>query len=200
MTIEAALSLLVISDAGSASGLAWYAAGGAIALLAVGLVGGWDAPVHASLALLGLALLARSDERLALAPVYGAALLAVSELARTCGELRLMGRVSPSAVRTRLLTVAAASGFGGCAAAMVALAVTGGAARSVAVSAAATIAVGIAFAAIVASARRGQIRERQHDGADADGRVTDGADHPEPYRTSSDGAPTRGHLPSGGER
>ena len=197
MAIEAALSLLVISDAGSASWLAWYAAGGAVALLAIGLAGGWDTPLHASLALLGLALLARANERLALAPIYGAALLAVSELARTCGELRPMDRVSPAAVRTRLLTVAASAGFGGCAAAVVALAVRGGPARSVAVSTAATIAVAAAFAAIVASARRGQVRARQHDGMDADDRFTDGADYPDTYRASPDGGPTPGHIPSG---
>lgn len=197
MAIEAALSLLVINDPGSASWLAWYAAVGAVALLAIGLAGGWETPLHASLALLGLALLARANERLALAPIYGAALLAVSELARTCGELRPIGWVSPAAVRTRLLTVAASAGFGGCAAAVVALAVTGAPARSVAVSTAATIAAAAAFAAVVASARRGQTRERQHDAVDDESISTDGADHSDTYPRSPDGGPSRGRLPSG---
>jgi hypothetical protein len=143
VTIEAALAMLVLGDAGSASGLVWYGAGLAVALLATSLAGGWDAPLHVSVAILGLILLARADQRLTLAPIYGAALLTVSELARTCHELGPLDSVTPAAIRARLLTVAASAGLGACAAA-------------VAISAAATLAVAVMYAGIVALARRGR--------------------------------------------
>jgi hypothetical protein len=156
VTIEAALAMLVLGDAGSASGLVWYGAGLAVALLATSLAGGWDAPLHVSVAILGLILLARADQRLTLAPIYGAALLTVSELARTCHELGPLDSVTPAAIRARLLTVAASAGLGACAAAVVALAAAGRPARSVAISAAATLAVAVMYAGIVALARRGR--------------------------------------------
>jgi hypothetical protein len=125
-----------------------------VALLVISLASGWNAAGHASLAVLGLVLMARVHERLALAPIYGAALLLVSDLARTSHELRPMDRVSTAAIRARLLTAAGSAGLGACAAAVVAVAVTEGQSRSVGISAAATMAVVAAYVGIVVLARR----------------------------------------------
>ncbi|MGH2894974.1 MAG: hypothetical protein ACRDPM_17155, partial [Solirubrobacteraceae bacterium] len=130
MAIEVVLALLVLIDAGSAAGLVWYGAGIAIALGAISLASGSQSPLHASLAVLGLLILARADNRLVLAPVYGAGLLAVSELARTCHQLAGVDHVDPNALRARLLTVAVAVGLGVCAASLVSVAVTAGPRRS----------------------------------------------------------------------
>ena len=159
IAIEAGLALLVIVDAGAATGLAGAGAGFAVALLAITLATGSEAALDASLAALGLILVARASDRLILAPLYGGALLAVSELARTCHELRHVDRIGPSAIRMRLTAAAASAGLGGCAAALVAVAVAGGPTRSVAISVAGTAAVGLAYGGLVALARRGQPRD-----------------------------------------
>lgn len=172
VAIEVALALLVVSDAGSASGLVWYGAGVALALLAFGLAAGWDTGVHGSLAILGLLLLARTDDRLVLAPAYGAALLAVSELADMCAQLQRVDHVDLAALRTRLLTIAVAAGLGACAAALVAAAVTAGAPRTVATSAAATVAVAVIYAGLAVMARRGRARFGHGDAVGVDEAVS----------------------------
>jgi hypothetical protein len=169
--------LLVILDATPATtGLVAVAAGIALGLLAVSLASAWEPMLHMSLAVLGLILLARADGRLILAPLYGAGLLAVSEVARTCQELRRVQYVGPAVIAARLTTAAASAGLGGCAAALVAVSVTAAPARSVSLSVAATVAVGVAYAGIVTIARRGQPGQ-----ADAEAAVT-----PQPRGDESD--------------
>lgn len=155
VAIEVVLAAAVVIDAGSAAGLVWYGAGIAVALAAISLASASPSPLHVSLAVLGLLILARADDRLVLAPVYGAGLLAVSELARTCHELSRVDHVDAEALRARLLTVAVAVGLGACAASLVSVAVTAGPRRSVASSLAATAAVAAVYAGLVALARRG---------------------------------------------
>jgi hypothetical protein len=165
--VEAGLALLVILDARFASGLVGVGAGLAVVLLALSLASDLEAALHASLAVLALLLLARANERLILAPLYGAALLAVSELARTSRELRYLQWVDPAVIAARVATAVASASLGGCAAALVAVAAAGGLARSVGLSVGAILAVGLAYAGIVAAARRGQpvaadLGRRQH--------------------------------------
>lgn len=154
MVIELVLALLVVIDASSAAGLVWYGAAMAVGLGAMSLASGSPSLLHASLGVLGLLLLARADDRLVLAPVYGAGVLAVSELARTCHELSGVDRVDPDALRGRLLTVAVAVGLGACAASLLSVVATAGPRRSVVSSVAATVAVAAVYVGIVALARR----------------------------------------------
>jgi len=160
VAIEIGLALLVIFDtASAATGLVGVATGLAVLLLVLSLASGLESMLQGSLGLLGLVLLARANERLILAPLYGAALLAVSELTRTCHELRRLQGVEPAVITIRLTAVAATAGLGGCAAGLVAVAAAAGPARSVILSAIATLAAGLGYAGIVVVARRGQTGE-----------------------------------------
>jgi hypothetical protein len=165
VAIEVALALVVVAGAGSAVGLVWYGAGIAVALATISLASGAKPPLHASLAVLGLLILARADDRLVLAPVYGASLLAVSELARICHELSGVDHVEPHALRARLLTVAVAAGLGACAASLVSVAVSSGPRRSVVTSVAATVAVAAVYGGIVVLGGRVRRSVDDHDTA-----------------------------------
>jgi len=150
------LGALVATDAGTASGLAWAGAAFSVTMLAVSLGLGSSTALQVSVAVLGVVLLLRRDDRLMLAPLYGAALLVLSELAWTCHELRTLQLVGQGAVRARLLTILLFAALGACAAGVAAIAVTGAPARSVAITALGTVAVAAAFAGIVLTARRNQ--------------------------------------------
>lgn len=148
------MGALVATDASSSAPLAWYGAGLAVLLLAAGLLAASSTPVQCSVALLGTLLLLRHDERLMLAPLYGACLLLVSELAQRSLELHGPQRIGPDVVGSRLAAVLVLAAIGACAAAAAAIAVTIAPARSVQLTALGTIAVVGAFAAIVLLARR----------------------------------------------
>jgi hypothetical protein len=147
----------VATDAGSAAGVAWYGVAISIALLVVGLGVGVDAPVLAAVAVLGALLLLRRDARLVVAPLYGAGLVMLLELVRTCRELGHIELVADGTVRARLTTVLAVAGVGAGAAGVTALAVTGAPDRSVIATAAGTLAVILMFAGIVRLARRHRV-------------------------------------------
>ncbi len=123
-------------------------------LIAAGLLAGWSSASQWSAALLGALLLARHQDRLLLAPLYGTGLLLVVELAQRSMELRGHDRLGPGVTTSRLAAILVAAALGLCAAALAALAVTVAAPRSVALTALATIAALSAFAAIAMLARR----------------------------------------------
>jgi hypothetical protein len=156
--LDLALGILVATDAGSASGLAWYGVAFSVAMLAVSLGLGSSTAFQTSLGVIGLVLLLRRDDRLVLAPIYGAALLVLSELARTSHEVRRLELIGRGSIRARLLTTLLFTGLGACGAGVVAIAVTRAPVRSVAVSALGTAAVAAAFAGVVLIARRSQSR------------------------------------------
>ena len=149
-----ALAALVLPNAGPTSELAWLAVGVAALLVAVGIVAASPAPVHAAVAVLGVIFLARHDLRLLLAPLYGAGLLVMEDLAIQTIELRGVERIALDAIgaRTaaRLTAVAAGAGVS----AVAALAVTAAPGRSVALTALGGIAAVAAFAGIAYLPRR----------------------------------------------
>lgn len=116
-------------------------------------------------------LLARDQDRLLLAPLYGAGLLLVIELAQRSLELRGHERLGPGVTTSRLAAIMVAAALGLCAAALAALAVTLAPPRSVTLTALATIAALSAFAAIALLARRDdpQRAETRHQPTATDG-------------------------------
>ena len=134
-----------------------------MAILAIGLGLGSSTALQVPVALLGVLLLLRTDDRLVLAPLYGAALLILVELGWMSLELRALKLVDRRAIRARLMIIVLFAGLGACAAGAVAIAVTGAPARSVAITAVGTIAVAVAFAGIVLSARRAHWQVRSAD-------------------------------------
>lgn len=136
-----------------------------MALLAVALIGGPPAAVQVSLALLGALLLLRRSDRLEIAPLYGFVLLMIGELAQRSRELRAPGAIGLEIVSSRLAATAVVAAAGGCAAALVAIAVTVAPARSVGLTAAGSAALVAACLAIVALARRAGFSTREVDGA-----------------------------------
>jgi len=144
----------VITDAGAASQLAWLGAGTAALLVAAGIVARSPAPVHAAAAVLGVMFLARHDARLLLAPLYGAGLLIMDDLAIRTMELDGVGEIAPEVIAARLGATLAVAAIGACLSAAAALAVTAAVARSVALTAMGALAAVAAFVAIVVLARR----------------------------------------------
>jgi hypothetical protein len=148
------LAAVVITDAGSAGGLAWLGAGLAGGSLAIGMAVESAAPVHAAVALLGAIFLLRHDTRLLLAPVYGAGLLLVDDFAIRTMELSGVGRIAPELIAARVGAILAMAALGACLAALAALAVTGAPGRALWFTAVAAVAAVAAIAAIVRLARR----------------------------------------------
>jgi hypothetical protein len=148
------LGALSAGDAGASSKLAWLGAGAAGLLVALGSAVRSPTPVHCAVGLLGALLLARQGSRLLLAPLYGAGLLLVEELAYRSTELAGLAMIAPGVLRARAAAVLALTGAGASAAAGAALAVTAAPERSVLVTAVGTISVASAFGAITRYARR----------------------------------------------
>lgn len=128
--------------------------GVAVGILAVGLVLASSATVQLSLALLGALLLLRHQDRLLLAPLYGACLLVAGELAQRSLELRGQQRIGSGVVGLRLTAVLLLAALGACAAALCAMAVTIAPSRSVGFTAVGTLAVTAAFALVLLISRR----------------------------------------------
>ncbi|HYB31613.1 MAG TPA: hypothetical protein VEF89_33830 [Solirubrobacteraceae bacterium] len=154
MALLASLAALVLTDAGGTSQVAWLGAGLAAVLLAAGMAVEAPAPVHLAVALLGVTFLVRHDTRLLLAPVYGAGLLLMDDLAIRTMELSGVSRIAPGVIGARVGATLAVAAAGACAAAVAALAVTGGPARSVALTALGALITVVAVGAIVRVARR----------------------------------------------
>jgi hypothetical protein len=160
--VLAALSALVVADAGSASQLAWLGAGAAAVLLALGMLAGSPGAVHTAVLLLGGIFLARQDVRLLLAPPYGAGLLLLEALAIQTIELRGVALVAPDAIGARTAATLVAALLGAWVAAVAALVVTAAPGRSLALTAVGAIAAVAIFAAIVRVAR-GRYRPSEED-------------------------------------
>jgi hypothetical protein len=129
-------------------------AGLAALFLTAGIVGGSFMAVHAAIALLGAMFLLRHETRLLLAPVYGAGLLLIEDLAVQTIELREVSQVALAVIGVRSGAAIAVAAVGACAAAVAALAVSAAPGRSVALTALGALALVVAFAAIMLLARR----------------------------------------------
>jgi len=160
LIVLAGLSALVLPDAGRAAGLAWLGAGAAALLLAAGMAVASPTPVHAAVFLLGAIFLARRDSRLLLAPLYGAGLLVMADLAIQTIELRVVERIAPEAIATRTGAALALAAVGACASVAAAIAVNAAPGRSVALTALGALVAVTAFAAIARLAR-GQYGPRE---------------------------------------
>ena len=154
MALLVALAALVLADAGGAGQVAWLGAGLAAVLLAVGMATQSPAPVHAAVALLGVTFLVRHDAQLLLAPVYGAGLLLMDDLAIRSMELGGVRWIAPQVIGARLAATLVVAAAGACAATVAALAVTGAPGRSVGLTALAAGCAVAAVAGIVLVARR----------------------------------------------
>ena len=124
-------------------------------LIALAVAVGSAAPIPWALALLAVVFLLDGHDSLLLAPIYGAGLLLVSELAQGSIDLRGVGRLTPGWIAARLAAILALSALGAGAGAVVAAAATIGAARSVALTAAGAFAAVVALGTIALLARRG---------------------------------------------
>jgi hypothetical protein len=122
-------------------------------ILTIGVVVASPASVQSAVALLAAVLLLRHHERLLLAPLYGACLLMVGELAQRSFELRGSERLGPGVIGTRVGAALLLAALGAGAGALAAIAVTIAPARSVGITAVGTAAVVAAFALIVVLAR-----------------------------------------------
>lgn len=149
-----ALAALVIAEAGAASQLAWLGAGTAALLVATGMVAQSPAPVHAAVAVLGVMFLLRHDTRLLLAPLYGAGLLLMDDLAIRTMELSGVGEIAPDVIIARFGATMAVGAIGACLSALGALAVTAAVPRSVVLTAVGALVAFAAFVAIVVLVRR----------------------------------------------
>jgi hypothetical protein len=149
-----ALAALVIADAGAASDAAWLGAGTATLLVLAGIVAQSPAPVHAAVAVLGVMFLLRHDSRLLLAPLYGAGLLLMDDLAIRTMELSGVDRIALDAIAARLGATIAVAAIGACLSALAALAVTAAVPPSVLLTAVGALVAVAAFVAIVLVARR----------------------------------------------
>ncbi len=148
------LGVLVATDAGDLKGLAYTGTAAAGLVLIIGLLAESVAAVQSSIALLAVLLLLRHQDRLLIAPLYGACLLIVGELAQRSFELRGLARAGPGVIGLRLAAIVLLAALGACGAALVAVAVTIAPARSIGITAAGSIAVLAAFTLVVLLARR----------------------------------------------
>ena len=142
------------TDAGPSRPLAWVGTGAAAFLVTLGPGFRSPTPVHCGVALLGGMLLLRQDARLMLAPLYGAGLLLVEELAWRSIELRDIEAIGPGVITARVTAVLGVAAVGACAAAGAAIAVTIAPGRSVIFTAIGAIAVAATFATIAHYARK----------------------------------------------
>jgi len=149
-----ALAALVIVDAGAASEAAWLGAGVATLLVLAGIVAQSPAPVHAAVAVLGVMFLLRHDSRLLVAPLYGAGLLLIDDLAIRTMELSGVNRIAVDAIAARLAATIAVAAIGACLSALAALAVTAAVPRTVLLTAVGALVAVAAFVAIIVVARR----------------------------------------------
>ncbi len=154
LALDVALGALVATDAGAAEGVVWFGTALSVIVLAAGLVLASSSAVQWSAALAGVLLLLRHDQRLILAPLYGACLLLLSELSQRSLELRWVERVAAGVTAPRVVSCVLVAALGACAAAIVATAVTIAPDRSVLLTAAGAIGAVTVFAAIARLGRR----------------------------------------------
>jgi hypothetical protein len=125
-----------------------------VLLVALALALGSSAPIPWSLALLATLFLLGEHDSLVLAPIYGAGLLLVGELAQCSSELRGVKWLTLRWIASRLAASLALAALGAGAGAVTAAAATIAAARSVALTAAGALATVVAVGTIALLARR----------------------------------------------
>lgn len=152
----------MVATNATSGGLAWGGTAVSAALLALALVVGSPSAAQTAAAVLGVLLLLRSGDRLLLAPLYGAGLLLVCELAQRSTELRGADRLYRGVVAARLERIVLVAGVGACCAALAALAVTIAPARTVGFSALGTVVTVGAFVLVVLLARSLLRSREQH--------------------------------------
>jgi hypothetical protein len=126
-----------------------------VLLVALALAVGSAAPIPWSLALLAVVFLLDGRDSLVLAPIYGAGLLLVGELAQCSIDLRGVRWMAPGWIASRLAGMLVLAALGAGAGALAAAAATIAAARSVALTAAGGVAAVMALGTIALLARRG---------------------------------------------
>lgn len=131
-----------------------------VLLVALALARGSPGPVPWSLALLAALFLLGMHDSLVLAPIYGAGLLLVGELAQCSIELRGVAWLSPRWIASRLAGILALAALGVCASAFAAGAATIAAARSVTLTGVGALATMVLLGAIAQLARRADRRGR----------------------------------------
>ena len=122
-------------------------------LLFLALLAGRAVPVTVVLVLLGAIYVVPDGDRAIPAPIYGAALLLVAELAFWSLDERAPGRVEPGTATPRLLATLAVAVTGAAAGALVLLAAESDVARSSAMTAAGVAAILASIAVLAALAR-----------------------------------------------
>jgi hypothetical protein len=126
-----------------------------VLFVALAVAVGSAAPIPWSLALLALMFLLDGHDSLVLAPIYGAGLLLVGEVAQCSIDLRGVTWLTPGWITSRLGATMALAALGAGAGALAAAAATIAADRSVALTAAGAVAAVMALATIGLLARRG---------------------------------------------
>jgi hypothetical protein len=149
------LGALIAAGAVTSASLAWSGTAVAVLLVALALAVGCAAPIPWSLALLGVVFLLDGGHSLVLAPIYGAGLLVVGELAQCSIDLRRVTWMTPGWVASRLAAILALAALGAGAGALAAAAATVAAARSATLTAAGGVAAVTALGTITLLARRG---------------------------------------------
>lgn len=175
--LAAALGTFVATDAGASAELALIGTAVSELALALAFLVGWPGSVQCSVAVLALLFLLRQEDRIALAPVYGAGLLLVGELAQRAIELRGVQRIGPGVIAARLAAVLVVAALGACGAAVATIAVGVAPPRSVGFTAVGAISALAALAAITRLARRGGARGEGVPDADADLTATIRTEH-----------------------
>jgi hypothetical protein len=148
------LGALVATDAGASTELALVGTAVSELTLALAFVAGSSGSIQWSLGLLAILFLLRHEDRIALAPIYGAGLLLVGELAQRAIDLRGVQRISSGVIRARLAAVIVLAALGACGGAIATIAVRIAPVRSVGFTAIGTIAALATVAAITRLSRR----------------------------------------------
>jgi hypothetical protein len=126
-----------------------------VLLVALAVAVGSVTPIPWSLALLAVVFLLDGGDSLVLAPIYGAGLLLVAELAHCSIDLRGVRWLTLGWVASRLGAILALAALGAGAGALAAAAATIAAPRSAALTAAGAVAAVMALGTIAVLARRG---------------------------------------------
>lgn len=153
LVLAGVLGAFVAADTGDAGGLAVTLAALSEVCLLTGVVAAWSPAVVAALALLAAAFLLRHGDSLVLAPLFGAGLLLVGELAQQSVELWGVSLIERDLVATRAAHVLGIAALGAAAGAAATIAVRFAPSHAVGVTAIGAVAVVGAVAAVAWLAR-----------------------------------------------
>jgi hypothetical protein len=148
------LGALVAEDAGTSTQLALAATVVSELTLALGIAASCSGSVQWSIGLLAILFLLRREDRIALAPIYGAGLLLVGELAQRSIDLRGVQRIAPGLITARFAAVLVVAAIGACGGVVATIAPNIAPVGSVSSTALGTIGALITVAVITRLARR----------------------------------------------